>query len=124
MVTFGQGVVTSFSQRQKPNTESSTEAEFINIDDTLPQILWTRYFLEEQVYNVVLNTLFQDNKGAIVMETKRKTTNSKDTKHIKVRYFFITDKVNNKEVTLGYCPTEQMWADILTKSLQGANSAI
>ena len=69
---------------------------------------------------IIENTLFQDNKSAIILETKGKTTNSGHTKHIKVCYFFITDKVSNKEVTIDNCPTEQMWADILTKPLQGA----
>ena len=54
------------------------------------------------------------------MERKGKTTNSKHTKHIKVFYFFITDKVSKKEVTMNYCHTKEMLADISTKPVQGA----
>ena len=36
-----------------------------------------------------------------------------------MRYFFIKDKVDQGEITLKYCPTKQMWLDILTKPLQG-----
>ena len=54
------------------------------------------------------------------METKGKTGNSKCTKHIKIQYFFITDKINQNEAELSYCPTESIWSDALTKPLQGA----
>ena len=40
-------------------------------------------------------------------------------KHIKAKFFFIKDKVDEGEMQLLDCPTEQMWADKLTKPLQG-----
>ena len=49
-MTFGQGAITSFSRKQKLNAKSSIEAELIGVDDALPQILWMRYFLEQQGY--------------------------------------------------------------------------
>ena len=47
-------------------------------------------------------------------------SSSKRTKHIKAKYFFIRHYHNSRELDLQYCPTELMWADILTKPLQGA----
>jgi hypothetical protein len=47
-------------------------------------------------------------------------SSSKRTKHIKAKYFFIRHFHNTGELDLQYCPTEQMWADVLTKPLQGA----
>ena len=118
MMTFGHGAVTSFSLKQKWNAKSLTEAELIDVNDALPQIVWTRYFFKEQGYTITTNTLFQDNKSAIIMEERGKTENSKWTKHIKIWYFFITDRVKQKEVNIAYFSTEQMWSDILTKPLQ------
>ena len=46
-------------------------------------------------------------------------SSSKCTKHIKVKYFFIRHYHNAQELELQYCPTKQMWADVLTKPLQG-----
>ncbi len=46
-------------------------------------------------------------------------SSSKPTKHIKAKYFFIHHYHNPQELDLQYCPTEQMWANILTKPLQG-----
>ena len=119
LMTFGKGSVTSISRKQKLNGKSSTEAELIGVDEVLPQILWTRYFIESQGYEVASNTIFQDNKSAIILENKGKEAGSKRTKHIKVRYFFIKDKIENGEVDVKYCPTEKMWSDVLTKPLQG-----
>jgi hypothetical protein len=44
---------------------------------------------------------------------------SKCSKHIKAKYFFICHYHNTNELNLQYCPTDQMWADVLTKPLQG-----
>ena len=43
---------------------------------------------------------------------------SKCTTHIKVKYFFVKNYHHLGEITLTYCPTNLMWADILTKPLQ------
>ena len=37
-----------------------------------------------------------------------------------VQYFFVVDKIKNKEVKIVYCPTEKMIADYNTKPLQGS----
>ena len=44
---------------------------------------------------------------------------SKRTKHIKVRLFFIKDVISRGDLFVNYCPTEKMWAYILTKPLHG-----
>jgi hypothetical protein len=43
----------------------------------------------------------------------------KKTKHIKAKFFFIKNKVDDREMRVIDCPTENMWADVLTKPLQG-----
>ena len=45
-------------------------------------------------------------------------SSSKRTKHIKAKYFFIRHYHNAQELDLRYCPTEQLWADVLTKPLR------
>ena len=47
MMAMGSGAITSFSRKQKINGKSLTDTELIGADDTLPQILWTRYFSEK-----------------------------------------------------------------------------
>jgi phage-related tail fiber protein len=67
-LSLGRGSVYSTSTRQKLTTKSSTEAELVAVADVLPQVLWTRYFLQEQGYAVKSATIYQDNKSAILLE--------------------------------------------------------
>ena len=53
-------------------------------------------------------------------EKNGKASSSKRTKHINIRYFFITDRISAGEVTLKWCPTGDMIGDYATKALQGA----
>ena len=54
------------------------------------------------------------------METNRKYSCGKKTCNIDTGYFFITDDIKNKEVSVEYCPKEEMAGDYFTKPLQGA----
>ena len=72
-----------------------------------------------QGYEVKDNVLFQDNKSAMLLIKNGMASSSKRTKHINIRYFFITDRVANGEVTIKWCPTADMVGDYMTKPLQG-----
>ena len=37
-----------------------------------------------------------------------------------IRYFYVSDHIHNKTLSLKHCPTEEMLADYFTKPLQGA----
>jgi hypothetical protein len=78
-----------------------------------------RYFIECQGYDIDECVIFQDNMSALSMEKNGRISASKRSKHIKAKYFLIKDYYDAKEIDLKYCPTETMWADVLTKLLQG-----
>jgi hypothetical protein len=65
--------------------------------------------------------LLQDNKSPILLEKNGKASSGKRTRHINIQYFFITDWVNMKEISIGWCPTKKMVADFMTKPLQGSH---
>ena len=90
----------------------------------MPQIIWTRYFLEAQGYGVNDNIVYQDNKSAILLEKHGRVSSSKRTRHINIRYFFVKDRIESGEVSVEYCPTEHMLADYFTKPLQGSQFKI
>ena len=64
--------------------------------------------------------MYQDNKSTILLAENGKASSSKRTKHINVRYFFITDRIRTKEISVQYCSTDDMVADYYTKPLHGA----
>jgi hypothetical protein len=120
-LTMGQGFPIVASWKQKLNTKSLTESELVGIDDMMPIMLWTCYFLLSQGYGIVENLLLQDNKSLILLEQNGKASSGKRTRHINIQYFVITDRVNMKEISIGWCPTKKMVADFMTKPLQGSH---
>mmetsp|Transcript_16444 Transcript_16444/g.46750 ORF Transcript_16444/g.46750 Transcript_16444/m.46750 type:complete len:280 (+) Transcript_16444:460-1299(+) len=118
-MSMGKGSAYSTSTKQKINTKSSTEGELVGVDDVMPMVVWTRYFLMAQGYEVQESKVFQDNQSAILLERNGKASSSKRTRHINVRYFFVTDRAQAGEVKIGYCPTDDMVGDFFTKPLQG-----
>ena len=61
----------------------------------------------------------QDDQSTIKLEENRKMSSGKRTRHINIRYYFITDQIKNGNVVIEYCPTKNMVADFYTKPLQG-----
>jgi hypothetical protein len=92
-LSLGRGFPIVSPTKQKFNTQSSTETDFVGTDDFMPAICWTHYAMKAQGYSVKDNVLFQDNKSSILLEKNGKASSSKRTKHINIRYFFITDIV-------------------------------
>jgi len=91
----------------------------VGVHDVLPQALWSRYFLEAQVFDVKGNIVYQDNMSSMLLETNGRASSSKRTRHMQLRFFFAKDCVDNQLITIAYCPTKQMLGDFFTKPLQG-----
>ena len=88
--------------------ESFKETLFINsLLGELP--LYARELLS------TTNTIYTDSQSAIAL-AKDPMYHAR-TKHVSIRYFFIKEKVKNKEVELVYCPTDKLLADGLTKTV-------
>ena len=118
-MTMGEGAMQTLSRKQKLNSRSSTEAELIGVDDGATQVLWTKLFTEAQGYPVEDNIVYQDNKSSILLEKNGRDSAGKRSRAINIRYFFVTDHVEKGNVSIEYCPTDQMIADFMTKPLQG-----
>jgi hypothetical protein len=63
--------------------------------------------------------IVQDKKSAILLETNGKKSSGKRTRALNICYFFLTDQVEKGNVTIVYCPTDDMVGDFHTKPLQG-----
>jgi hypothetical protein len=119
-MSMGKGSIYSTSIRQKLNTTSSTEAELVGVADVMPMMLWTRYFLQAQGYDVGKTKLYQDNMSSMLLEKNGRASSGKRTRHINIRYFFVADRVKAQELEIEYCPTDDMTGDFFTKPLQGS----
>ena len=92
----------------------------VALDNALTTILWTLYFIEAQGYSIKQTMIFEDNMSTTNLAVNGIFSSSKRTKHIKARYFFIKDKIEEGKVEIRYCPTKKMWSDVLNKHKQGA----
>ena len=97
-------------------TTSSTESEYVGYTMIAKSITWIRNVLKFMGFNMSQPTKVRvDNQGAMKMAETPKQHGR--TKHIDVRYHYIREKVSDGTIELVYCPTKEMRADMLTKSL-------
>jgi hypothetical protein len=119
-MSFGRGGILCKSTKQKLNTKSSTEAEFVGASDYFPNTIWVKNFLEAQGYKIVENIFEQDNESAIKLEKNGRMSAGPKSRHIGIRYFWMKDRIKSEGVTIRHCPTLQMVGDFFTKPLQGS----
>ncbi len=62
---------------------------------------------------------YQDNISTQLLIKNGWMLSGKRTKHIKAKFFFIKDRVDDREIKVFNCPSHKMWADVMTKPLQG-----
>lgn len=121
-MTLGKGSIYAASKKQKLVTRSSTEAELVAVDDGMAPILWTKNFLEAQNYEIKARVILQDNESALKLEKNGLKSVGPRSCHINIRYFFITDQIQQGNVEMKYCPTDELEADFMSKPLQGAKN--
>ncbi len=119
LLHMGQGAAVSYSRKIKMNTRSSTKTELVGADMYMPKMLWLLYFIQSQGYEAECIGLYQDNISTQLLMKNSKLLSRKKTKHIKAKFFFIKDKVNEGEIKVVDCSRKEMWTDVLTKPLQG-----
>ena len=119
-LSLGKGAIYSRSWKQRLVSRSSTESELIGVYDVLPQVLWTKQFLEEQGCLDTTTVVYQDNTSSILLERNGQSSSTKRMKHMHIRYFYVTEQVHNKAIHITHCPTEEMVANFFTKPLQGS----
>ena len=52
--------------------------------------------------------LYQDNQSAMKLEKNGRVSSGKQTRHIKIRYFFVTGRIQANYTKVEYFPTEMM----------------
>ena len=110
------GAVAWCSKRQGCTADSTTEAEFVAMSESVKEAIWLRRLLQSLGFPAHTPTsIFSDNQGAIQLVKNPKY--HKRTKHIETKYYLIREKYENKQIDVFYIHTKQQLADILTKPL-------
>ena len=113
------GAVHCRSSKQLIVTKSSTEAELVGLSDSANQGIFVRTFLIAQGYKMEPVTIYQDNQSCMAL-VERGRSGAERTRHIQIRYFWVKERVVTGEVRVEYLRSEDMYANVLTKPLQGS----
>ena len=117
MWSLGIGAFYAASCKQKLVTKSSWEAELVAFSDQMSEVLGVQQFLLELGFEVT-PIIHQDNTSTILSSAKGAGASNR-TRHVNIRYFWVTQFIEDGTVKVEYTPTANMIADILTKPLQG-----
>ena len=117
------GAISWASRKQSTVALSSTEAEYITLTQAVKEVLWLRTLFSEigaPKHAGEISQISSDNQGAIAL-AKNPGFHAR-SKHIDIQYHFIREHTNldTGTISLEYCPTDKMTADILTKGLPRA----
>ena len=105
------------SKQQSTVASSSTHAKYITAAEAAKELVWLRRLLSELREDVSgPTTLHIDNRATNLLA--RNPVNHSATKHIDVRYHFIRECISDNSVALSLIGSNDMTADILTKSLK------
>ena len=119
-LSLGKGAIHSGSWKQRLVSRISTESDLIRVYDVLSQVLWMRQLLEEQGCLDTTTIVYQDNTSSILLERNGRSSSTKRTEHMHIRYFYVTKQVHNKAIHITHCPTEEMVANFFSKPMQGS----
>ena len=117
-ITLGKGCIQAISVKQTINTKSSAESELVAVSDGATPVINVQNILLSQGLQCEPAMIDQDNKSTLAMLDKGQATGP-TSRHINIRYFWLTDRIASGEVQVRYKETEEMTADVLTKPLQG-----
>ena len=118
VMSLGKGAFMDQCNKQKHNTRSTTESELVAVDEVMPKMIWAMHFLQGQGFETTTE-LHQDNMSTVRLEINGKRSSGQRTRHLNIKYFFVTDQIEKGWLHVRYCPTDEMVADINTKPLQG-----
>jgi hypothetical protein len=107
------------SKKQKLVSRSSTEAELIALNEGLPEVIWAKQFMENMGISQKMITVFEDNTSTIILANKQNGATLSKTKHIQIRFYYVRELIEQREINIVYLSTKEMLADLLTKPMTG-----
>ena len=112
---LGEKLVGWSSRKQDCTALSTAEAEYVSLSACCAQVLWMRTQLTDYGFSFNRIPLYCDSKSAIAISCN--PVQHSKTKHIRVRYHFIKEHVEEGTVELFFMKTEYQLADLFTKAL-------
>jgi hypothetical protein len=108
--------ITWGSRKQTLTALLSTEAECLALMEASQETVWLCTLLSELKFPQLEPTpIMEDNQGTIALTENPQF--HRRSKHFNPKLHFIRDQITDKQVTIKFCETSQMTADVFTKAL-------
>uniref|UniRef100_A0A5S6Q626 Reverse transcriptase Ty1/copia-type domain-containing protein n=1 Tax=Trichuris muris TaxID=70415 RepID=A0A5S6Q626_TRIMR len=117
---YAGGAVSWLSQKQRSVALSTTEAEYVASSEASRELMWLKRLLLELTDVKQTPVIFIDNLGAVKLSKNPEF--HKRSKHIAVRFHFVREKWQRRELDVQHISSEDQTADILTKALPKTRS--
>ena len=104
------------SKKQRTVALSTCEAELYAEAGATQEVLWLRGLLQELGLHLKMGSVvYGDNQSAI--SVSKNGIKGERTKHVDIKYHFVTETVERGDIQLKWIPTTEQQADIFTKAL-------
>ena len=114
---LGESLVAWTRKKQTSISLSTTKAKYIAATECCTQIEWMRQTLQDiKIMFEEPITIYCDNTSAISL-SKNPVQHSK-SKHIPIKFHYLREQAENKNIRLEYVSTQEQVADIFTKPLR------
>jgi hypothetical protein len=123
VVLFNGTPVMWLSKLQPVIATSTAEAEYIAAATAVKEGLWLRQLLGALQGKVEPVALYCDNQSAITLIQQRTAGTQGRTRHVDTQFHFVRERFMRGDITVGFVPSEDQRADIMTKPLVGASFA-
>ena len=115
---YGNDLIDWASSIQKITALSPAEAEHNAAFDSARTLTYTRMLLDELGYpETTASTIYEDNTACIAQS--KNPVNFKRSRHVNLRFHYLRELTETREVECSYISTHEQLADALTKPLPG-----
>ncbi|MCO5603288.1 hypothetical protein L7F22_057437 [Adiantum nelumboides] len=113
---LGSSCISWLSKKQPTVATSSCEAKYRAVFTATVECVWLRRLMADLgVGQDTANTIYTDSQSALAVA--RNPIFHARTKHIKVHYHYVRERLSAGEISLAYVPTQDNLADLFTKAL-------
>ena len=113
---LGRRLFTWTSKKKSCTSQSIAEAEYVTAAINYTNIVWIKHLLKGMKGEITKPViLYYDNTSAINI-SKNHVMHAK-TKHIAIKYHYVRERVEDKQVKMEYIHSKEQISDIFTKPL-------
>jgi len=112
---MGGNTVSWRSVKQKSVALSSMEAEYMSLAEATKEALWLKALMRELIYDQKTVKIYEDNQSCIAL-AKNPERHSR-AKHIDIKYHFVRELVEDKQIAMVYTSTKKQLGDMFIKPI-------